>query len=236
MLSKKLQESGYTLIELMVGMTIGLFITASLYNLFISQTRTYTIQDKLAEMHQNVRIGLVNLVETLRSAGFDPNGAHIFGVTKYDEDENDIFPASDSVGLYLGTNTELYFTSDQDGDGEIDKTDEERFGFKIEADNFQVAVISPTDGSISSWVTYAENVENMTVAYTYADGNISTTVGMPDNSEAGRNFSDIRAVAVSLTAKTSAPDQQYTHPTVGDGYRRITLSTEVLLRNMGIYN
>ena len=40
-------------------------------------------------------------------------------------------------------------------------------------------------------------------------------------------------ITVSLTARTPEPDPKYRHPTAHDGYRRLTLSSTVRLRNIG---
>lgn len=243
MKSKSSKEAGFTLIELLMAMVIGLVVIGGLFNLVISQTKTYTIQNQLIEMQQNARIGLDYMVNALQMAGYDPLRAEIFGITKY---ENNILADSNDAGLFLETSAELYFTSDQDEDGEldnntdqngngvIDRSEYEQLGFKVEAGSLKVATISPADGSISAWTTYAENIESMTVSYTYANGAVSTDVGLPDNGIGGRKFSDIRTVAIALTARTRNPDPHYTHPTAGDGYRRMKLRTELLPRNLGI--
>jgi len=69
--------------------------------------------------------------------------------------------------------------------------------------------------------------------YTYANGTASSgATDLPSNNVAGKFFADIREVAISLTAKTGQPDPNYTHPTESDNYRRLTLSAEVLPRNL----
>jgi type IV pilus assembly protein PilW len=224
-------QDGFTLIELMIGLALNLVVLAAVYNLFVSQTRTYALQDQIVEMQQEARSGLDMIVSALQMAGYDPQGTQAFGVTAYVGND---FPASNSPGLALTTNTELYFTSDQNENGVIDNTWDERFGFRVNGGNLQMAIISNVDGSISSWESIADNIESLTVSYTYADGSVSTDVGLPDNSVAGRNLGDIRAVTISVTARTSKPDPLYTHPTFGDGYRRMTLTSEVRPRNIGL--
>ncbi len=73
------------------------------------------------------------------------------------------------------------------------------------------------------------NIESLTITYSYDD---LSAAGLPSNSVAGKNFADIREVAISLTSKTSQPDPSYTHPTESDNYRRLTLSAEVSPRNL----
>ncbi|MDH3603605.1 MAG: hypothetical protein OEU26_28670, partial [Candidatus Tectomicrobia bacterium] len=39
-------------------------------------------------------------------------------------------------------------------------------------------------------------------------------------------------LAVTLTVRTATPDPNYTHPTEGDGYRRLTLTSKVKPRGV----
>ncbi|RMF85963.1 MAG: prepilin-type N-terminal cleavage/methylation domain-containing protein [Nitrospinota bacterium] len=222
-----LQDTGFTLIELLIAMGISLLLLAGIYNFCISQVKTYAVQDQLVEMQQNARMGLDLLVRALEVAGYDPLETRAFGITRDD------FLASNDAELALTTDRELYFTADWNENGSIDNSADERFGFRVNSHSLQQALISPADGQISAWQSVVENIESMTITYTYADGTESADVGLPDNSLPGRTLHDIRMVTITITAKTRQPDYGYTHPTLGDHYRRITLTAKVLLRNQG---
>ena len=229
-------ESGFTLTELLIGIVLSGIVIAGVYGFFVSQIKTYYLQEQLVEMQENARIALDTIVMGLQNAGYDPTSSDKFGITTV------AFSASNSSGLSLGSNnTELYFTVDEstscnsgtDGDGVIDKCDTERFGFKLDSGSLGAAAISSADGSITGWEPIADNIGVLSFTYTYANGTVSSvTTDLPSNSVAGKNFADIREVAISLTGKTSLPDPNYTHPTEGDNYRRLTLSAEVAPRNL----
>lgn len=74
-------RGGFTLIELMFALVIGLFVVAALYNLFTGQVRQFVYQDLQMEMHQNTRLATDMLSRTARLAGYGTNGttAGVFG-------------------------------------------------------------------------------------------------------------------------------------------------------------
>src|SRR5688572_6017546 len=72
---------GFTLVELMVSMGIGMVILAAVTTSFMSQTRIYNAQEQINEMQQNARGVLDILSRELKMAGYKPNGGGFNGVT-----------------------------------------------------------------------------------------------------------------------------------------------------------
>jgi type IV pilus assembly protein PilW len=73
--------NGFTLVELMVSMSIGMVILAAVTTTFMSQTRIYNAQEQINEMQQNAR-GAVDIISReLKMAGYKPNGGGFNGVT-----------------------------------------------------------------------------------------------------------------------------------------------------------
>ena len=64
-------EKGITLIELLVGLVTAAIVLAGVYRVFISQTRTYAVQDQMVEVQQNVRGAMEIILRDLRMTGFD---------------------------------------------------------------------------------------------------------------------------------------------------------------------
>jgi hypothetical protein len=54
---------------------------------------------------------------------------------------------------------------------------------------------------------------------------------LAENIEDLRLSQDGETVIIAMTGRTAKPDSTYTHPIKGDGYRRLTLSARVHLRN-----
>ncbi len=71
------RRRGFSLIELMIALAIGLFVIGALYNLFSNQVRQFVYQDLQMEMHQNTRLSLDMLSRTGRLAGYGTNGTTV---------------------------------------------------------------------------------------------------------------------------------------------------------------
>lgn len=64
------QEAGFTLIELMVAMTLGMVIVSAVGYLFISNRQTYRVQDAMARLQESARYTYEVLSNDIRMAGF----------------------------------------------------------------------------------------------------------------------------------------------------------------------
>lgn len=63
-------QRGFSLVELMVAITVGLILTAAVSALFISNKQTYRTQDDLARLQENARFTLQLLSREIRMAGY----------------------------------------------------------------------------------------------------------------------------------------------------------------------
>jgi type IV pilus assembly protein PilW len=73
--------NGFTLVELLVSMSIGMVLLAAVTTTFMSQTRIYNAQEQINEMQQNARGALDIITREVKMAGYNPNGASFLGVT-----------------------------------------------------------------------------------------------------------------------------------------------------------
>jgi type IV pilus assembly protein PilW len=69
-------KKGVTLIELLIGLIISGIVVAGFYRLFITQTKTYAVQDQIAEVQQGIRSSMEILLRDLRMTGFDDDNIH----------------------------------------------------------------------------------------------------------------------------------------------------------------
>jgi type IV pilus assembly protein PilW len=67
------EERGFTLIEILVALTIGLFLTGALLTIVQSNRRVYGEQNQLAQMQDNQRMALTLMADVIQSAGYFPN-------------------------------------------------------------------------------------------------------------------------------------------------------------------
>jgi len=74
-----MNRKGMTLIELLVALTISGVLLAGAYRTFISQQHTFTVQDQVVDMQQNVRLAINRMTRELRMAGFGRMDDAFFG-------------------------------------------------------------------------------------------------------------------------------------------------------------
>jgi prepilin-type N-terminal cleavage/methylation domain-containing protein len=64
------KDAGVTLIELMIVLVIAAFLVAGVYSLFITQHRSYAVQDQVVGVQQDARAALDIMTRDIRMAGF----------------------------------------------------------------------------------------------------------------------------------------------------------------------
>ena len=63
---------GFTLVEMLFAIVIGLIIMAAVTGVFLSHSRTFTVHDDISIMQQNLRGALTSMPAEFRLAGCDP--------------------------------------------------------------------------------------------------------------------------------------------------------------------
>lgn len=137
---------GFTLVELLVGMLLGLVAAAAMTALVRVGVAAWERAGAQAERALEIAAAADQLARDLRVAGYDPTAAGIVGLT---------VTARDRVEI----------TADLDGDGVIDATSEERIGYRV----------APTSRSLQRIVgaqtlPILAEVTAFTLAYRMADG------------------------------------------------------------------
>lgn len=64
------KKQGFTLVEILVGITLGTFLMAGVIQLFVGNKKTYKFQDAVAEVQENGRFALDMLTGSIRMANF----------------------------------------------------------------------------------------------------------------------------------------------------------------------
>lgn len=72
---------GFTLVELLVSMGIGLAVLAAVAGTFITQSKYFNVQEQINEMQQNARGAMDIMVREIKMAGYKPAGGTFNGVT-----------------------------------------------------------------------------------------------------------------------------------------------------------
>ncbi len=71
-LYKSAFQSGFSLLEMMIALTIGLFLLFGLQTIFSSELQTYILQRGLAQLQNNQIMAMNNIGNVVQSAGYAP--------------------------------------------------------------------------------------------------------------------------------------------------------------------
>jgi len=99
----KMNKKGITLIELLVALVIGSIVMAGIYRTFISQQHIYTVQEQVAEMQQNSRLAINQMMREIRMVGFGVKSFPItIGGQNYNNVVNPDTPLAGSITIVAG--------------------------------------------------------------------------------------------------------------------------------------
>jgi type IV pilus assembly protein PilW len=137
---------GFSLVELMVAITIGLILLAGISSVMVSTKRSYNTQDSLGRLQENARIAMVILERALRNAGYigcnidsnnvtnlldqsgDPYNFNLDNLLQGSESGSKWYPSGDSLASTLKDSsgpitpragTDLFYVKGAESDGTI---------------------------------------------------------------------------------------------------------------------
>jgi type IV pilus assembly protein PilW len=172
--------AGFTLIEMMISITIGMIVIASITGTFTAQTRQNNAEEQISQMHQNVRGALDMIGRDLMQAGYKAPGGSVTGVTYSNS-----------------TPTTLTIQADLNANSAIDNTSNTTIEYIIFAYDSANKQITRKLGSSGTAYVVADNITTFTVNYYDANGATTTT------------SSSIRKVTISITGQTAKRDPSY---------------------------
>ncbi len=210
-------QLGYSLVELLVSLVIGLIIMGGIYLSATSQERNMNIEDRVAEVQANLRSGLYILERDLRSAGYDPNCASppCLGFTNATSTSVSFRRRNPTTNAIQTITYGLY---DSQGDGDLD------LGRNVNGSGNQPVIL---------------NVDAIDFVYIDPNGNrLATPLSAND-------LDDIQIVEVTIVAHSEIQDPNYTSaktfqnlqgetifiPPTDDHFRRRAIRTRILCRN-----
>ena len=221
---RSLNEQGFTIIELLVGMVIFLLALTAIYSTFQAQHKSYLMQQEVAAMQQNLRAAMFYMQREIRMAGCDPTG-----------DAN--------AGIVTANSDSISFTEDVRGDFDPDvPVDDPNPDGDIDDPNEDITYnLDDSDGDgvddelDRNNQTVAQNIDALNFVYLDANG-IETAV-----------LADIRSVEITIVARISRPlrdspnnrdyfNQRNTQilSAQGDRYSRKRLTSAIKCRNLGL--
>jgi type IV pilus assembly protein PilW len=175
------RATGFSLVELLVAVTVGLLVLGGVYGVFALQNETFSKQELIVEMQQNARAAMDMMSREIRMAGYDPCSVNT------DSNTNNNF-----FGVTVNS-SQLQIQADLDSDGSIDNLSEENIVYAFDAANNRI-----TRNIGAGAQTFAENVDSFTFAYLDGNGNVTAT------------SSAVRQVRITIIGRTSKSDPDYT--------------------------
>lgn len=147
------RNSGFSLVEMMVAIGIGMLMLAAVTTTFMSQAKIYSAQEQVNEMEQNARGALDVIAREIKMAGYKPAGGTVNGVT-YNP-------------------SQLVIEADLDGSGAVStaSTSNEQITYAYDNTNKQITRKLGTGAA----QVLADNITAFTFEYLNASGNATTT-------------------------------------------------------------
>jgi type IV pilus assembly protein PilW len=147
-------KAGFTLIEMMVALAIGMIVIASVAGTFTAQTRQNKAEEEISQLHQNVRGALDLMSRELMQAGYKAPGGSVTGVTY--------------------SATQLLIQADINGNGSID-TGNTSLEYIIYTRDSGTNQITRQLGSSGTPEVIADSITQCDFAYKDASGTATTT-------------------------------------------------------------
>jgi len=222
-ISLRFSNQGFTIIELLIALVVSLLAMAAIYSTFLTQFKSYQVQEETAEMQQNIRAAMFYMQREIRMSGSNP-----FDSTPFS-----------SFGFITANANSINFTEDINGgalgtppDGAITATAaaSENITYNLDVNRNLVRTV----GGVGQVV--AQNIDWLD--FVYLDGTGAPTA----------TLADIRSVEITIVARTDDPllygttnnnvyrNQQGTASFVApnDNFSRRRLTTLIHCRNLAL--
>jgi type II secretory pathway pseudopilin PulG len=211
---KSTEQTGFTLIEVIIAMGFSLVILASIYGFLRAQTHTTKGQESRMEAHEYAMAVLDSMVREIRNTGYFPNNG-----TPCTSPAN--------TGGIVSPATANSFTLVYETDMNPATCDRSvAFTYDGVSKNVLRDGQALTDGNVTglSLTYYPEQTSGTAPApYCFSTGNPSGCNGLLSS-----NLSNVQKILVSITVQAKSPDTQF------GGQSTITMSSIAELRNHGL--
>ena len=211
-------QKGFSLIELMVAMAITSVVMAGIYTFYHNQLKTHITQQEMVDMQQDARAAMYMMTREIRMAGYDPQNAG-------------------EASIRTANVAEIAFDSDDNGNGEIDTNERERFYYALNNGNGDLERGRWDD--LGNLNTVALNIDALNFVYLDNAGDTTSDLEAIRSVQitlVARSGDEVPALMRKRTDRTTYTNQQGTPILLAqnDNFRRIRLTATVKVRNLGL--
>jgi type IV pilus assembly protein PilW len=205
-------QKGFTLVELLVAMTLSLMVLGAIVTTFYVQSQSYRNQQQIVEMQENARAGIDMMCREFLMAGYMGTGS----MPNTDVPGED-FSDNKADSIEEADTTHFTFQADIDGDNKIETVRYTWSGIPGDPLRREVWKWNGTDawGGSAGAQPLAENIQDLAFEYDYYDGEVDRA--------------NIQQIIIHLTARTKRPDPRYDS---NNGHRTVRLTSDVTPRNL----
>jgi type IV pilus assembly protein PilW len=231
-IGSKTNEAGFTLVELMIALVVSGLVMAAVVSMYVAQSRSYSEQDDVANIQQDLRGALVILPAEIRLAGSDPLETSIPKIEaafstnlRFTMDvrgsavspnapDGDVDDANEDIAYAMtarNTITNAIVVADNNGDGIVDSG-----GANWSWGNNIVPSLGRQIANAGGFQPLADNVEALEFNYIIDDGDASVIDNvlcngktLPTLTPTTSQLNKICGVQVSILARAANPAQSY---------------------------
>ena len=228
------KSTGFTLVELLVALSVSGVIMTAVYAAYQSQQKSYVVQEEVAALQQDLRAAMFYMTNQIRQAGCNPSSN------------------PNKPGILTADVDEIHFTSDFRGDSSSTNPNDpngntndpyENITYSLyTSDGIQKLGIKSTAGATNQPVI--ENVDALN--FVYLDQS-QTRLDDDGSGNVTTNIPNIRSVEVTIVVRASREDPHYTDDNEyqnqqgdvvlaaqNDHFRRRMASMRIACRNLGL--
>ena len=164
----QLRQSGFTLIELMISMVIGLVLIAGVVTVITANSQSYRFQQALVDVQEGGEYAIAQLVDDIRLAGFGLDNDQI--LIAYDQSS----PSFPSYASGASNNTEVLEIryqdiNDRDGDNNLTEVGLRGYFIRPDGNGRNVLMVFDTLATADDTVEVLEGVERIVYSYLIDD-------------------------------------------------------------------
>ena len=168
---------GFSLVELLVSIAVGLVIMAGVTNIYVNTIRSNSDTLKMTRLNQELRSVMAFMTRDIRRAGYWGKAKDsVTGPASSNSNPFTLSAPSEFAGQL--SNSCLMYTYDYNQNGTLDNDNDERHGFRLKANAVQVVTSnSSATCNTGTWenITDDDGIQITNLTFTAVDTSVGIT-------------------------------------------------------------